>query len=93
MTRQNIPKRSLKLWDKETSVSLEPYFWNHLQAIAKEKDLSVRELIEQIDLDREDCPVEQKNANLSSACRIFVSKHFESLVKLKSAENDPPSSL
>ena len=58
-------KRSLTIVGHRTSIALEPEFWDALEAIAKEREISLPALIVEIDEQRE-------NANLSSSIRIAV---------------------
>ena len=64
-------KRSVKLGDQQTSVSVEDAFWKALNEIAASKHMSVRDLIMAIDKER-------KHANLSSVIRVFVLEHYRS---------------
>ena len=67
--RAAIIKRSVKVRGHKTSVSLEDEFWEALQEIAERERLPVWKIVQAIDLSRH-------NANLSSAIRVFVLKHF-----------------
>jgi predicted DNA-binding ribbon-helix-helix protein len=58
-------KRSIVLSGRKTSVSLEDQFWNSLKEIARERNMTLAELVSAIDADRQ-------HANLSSAIRLFV---------------------
>lgn len=58
----------------QTSISIEDIFWNELQKIAKEKDLTINRLVTEIDSLRE-------SDNLSSAIRIYIMR--ELLKKIK----------
>jgi predicted DNA-binding ribbon-helix-helix protein len=60
-----ISKRSIVIAGHKTSVSLEDAFWNSLKEIARERGMSLAELVAAIDSDRQ-------HANLSSAIRLFV---------------------
>ncbi len=53
-----------------TSISLEKEFMDELEAIAKQKGLSVNRLVTEIDSTRE-------QDNLSSAIRIYILKHLK----------------
>ena len=64
-----IRKISVRIAGHSTSVSLEEAFWAALRTIAKERGLSIAELIEEIDRDRD--------GNLSSALRVFVLESFK----------------
>lgn len=58
-------KRSLRIAGHRTSLSLEPQFWELVQAAAKARGKSVARLISEIDKTRSD-------TNLSSAVRLFI---------------------
>ncbi len=73
----NIRKRSIRIANHLTSVSLEDAFWQELSQIAQKKALSLNQLITQIDNSRD--------GNLSSAIRVFV------LQELKGENLSPPS--
>ena len=64
-----IIKRSVVLNGHKTSVSLEDQFWNAMRDIAKERQVSVGQLIASIDHDR-------RHANLSSVLRLFVLGYY-----------------
>jgi predicted DNA-binding ribbon-helix-helix protein len=59
-------KRSLAVGGRKTSVRLEDALWNELRAMARERNVSVSELLNRIDIKR-------KRGNLSSAVRLFLS--------------------
>jgi len=63
--RSTIAKRSVVIGGHKTSISLEDAFWTDLRRIAAGRDMSVSDLVENIDAAR-------KHANLSSAIRLFV---------------------
>lgn len=54
----------------QTSISLEDEFWLELQAIAKEKSLTINQIVTEIDSTRE-------HENLSSAIRVYILKHLK----------------
>jgi predicted DNA-binding ribbon-helix-helix protein len=58
-------QRSIVIAGHKTSVSLEDEFWNNLKEIARQRGMTLMELVGGIDRDRE-------HANLSSAIRLFV---------------------
>jgi predicted DNA-binding ribbon-helix-helix protein len=60
-----ITKRSVVIGGHKTSVSLEEPFWSAVREIASSQQMTVSSLLRQIDLER-------RNANLSSAIRVFV---------------------
>jgi predicted DNA-binding ribbon-helix-helix protein len=63
--KSRVAKRSIVIRGHKTSVSLEEPFWSEIKQIAKRKKVSVAEVVEQIDGER-------NFANLSSAIRLFV---------------------
>jgi predicted DNA-binding ribbon-helix-helix protein len=60
-----VIKRSVALAGHKTSVSLEDAFWKGLKEIARQRDMTLSNLIASIDNDRQ-------YGNLSSAIRLFV---------------------
>jgi len=60
-----VVKHSLSIAGHRTSVSLEAAFWQELKAIAARRDIGIAALVGEIDSGR-------KEANLSSAIRVFV---------------------
>ena len=60
-----VIKRSISIAGRKTSVCLEDTFWNALKEIAGQCDMSLVNLVERIDADRQ-------HKNLSSAIRLFV---------------------
>lgn len=56
-------KRSVSLHGHKTSVSLEKAFWNVLQEAARSQNISLSQLIKQID--------ESRKGSLSSALRVY----------------------
>jgi predicted DNA-binding ribbon-helix-helix protein len=60
-----VSKRSIVIAGHKTSVSLEGEFWNSLKEIASERNMTLVELVNAIDAERQ-------HANLSSAIRLFV---------------------
>ena len=59
-----MKKHSVQLSGHATSVCVEDLFWNTLNDLAKEKGLSLRQLLIQID--------NAHTGNLSSAIRVYV---------------------
>jgi predicted DNA-binding ribbon-helix-helix protein len=59
-----------------TSISLEDQFYEALKEIAKERGMTVKELVANINADR-------GNANLSSAIRLFVLHHYQDQVSAR----------
>lgn len=64
-----IKKRSVDIAGHKTSVSLEAPFWDALTAIAQSQNISINQLIAEIDKDR--------TSNLSSALRVYVLKDVQ----------------
>jgi predicted DNA-binding ribbon-helix-helix protein len=60
-----MKKRSLTIAGHQTSIALEPEFWDGLEALAARRGLRLAALIEEIDRTRE-------GPNLSSALRVAV---------------------
>ena len=63
--KSTVVKRSIVITGRQTSVSLEDAFWEGLKDIADERQLTLSDLVGEIDAHRQ-------NANLSSAIRLFV---------------------
>lgn len=71
-------KRSVTIAGHETSVSLEPLFWEGLNAAAHALDLPLNALIARIDAER----IEAVNPpNLASALRVWLYARAQSLDK------------
>lgn len=68
-----VVKRSICLAGRQTSVSLEDPFWKRLKDIAYERQMTISDLIGEIDMRR-------KQENLSSALRLFVLDFYLSKV-------------
>jgi predicted DNA-binding ribbon-helix-helix protein len=58
-------KRSIIIAGHKTSVHIEEEFWKSVKEIAGERNMTVTELVGEIDANRQ-------HANLSSAIRLFV---------------------
>ena len=65
-----VIKRSIIIGGHKTSVSLEDDFWNALKDITHGRGETLSHLIASIDASRQ-------AANLSSALRIFVLRHYK----------------
>ena len=65
----SVIKHSIVIAGHKTSVSLEDCFWKGLKDIARDRDLSLSNLVSAVGTER-------ANANLSSALRVFVFQHF-----------------
>lgn len=62
-------KRSVTIAGHETSISLEPIFWDDLKQAAEEMGLPVNALIAQIDVER---IAQGRPPNLGSAIRVWL---------------------
>jgi predicted DNA-binding ribbon-helix-helix protein len=62
-------KRSVLIAGHATSISLEPIFWNALEAAARERGSPVNALVAEIDAGRLDAP---SPPNLTSAIRQWL---------------------
>jgi predicted DNA-binding ribbon-helix-helix protein len=60
-----VIKRSIVVSGHKTSVSLEDAFWEGMREIAREQDVTISNLVGEIDRSRQ-------QSNLSSAIRVFV---------------------
>ena len=74
--KSSVSKRSIVIAGHRTSVSLEDGFWNNLKEIARERGMTLAELVAAIDDDRQ-------HANLSSAIRLFVLGVYRDQASLK----------
>jgi predicted DNA-binding ribbon-helix-helix protein len=68
--KSSVIKRSIVIGGHKTSVSLEDAFWNDLKDIAHAKQVTLSEMVAEIDGAR-------KESNLSSAIRLFVLGYFQ----------------
>jgi predicted DNA-binding ribbon-helix-helix protein len=62
-------KRSIRIAQHNTSISLEPEFWAELKAIAESQKISLNQLVANVDGARK--------GNLSSALRLYVLKKLK----------------
>lgn len=62
-------KRSIRIARHNTSISMEPEFWEELKAIAVQDKLSLNQIVERVD--------SQRVGNLSSALRLYVLKRLK----------------
>jgi predicted DNA-binding ribbon-helix-helix protein len=74
MPKSSIPKRSIRLNDHKTGVTLEDEFWNALKEIAIKRDIYLSDLVTEINEQR-------RYTNLSSALRLFVLDYYRGLRK------------
>ena len=66
-----VVKRSIVVAGHKTSVSLEEAFWNGMKEISGLRNMTLSELVGEIDGNRQ-------QGNLSSAIRLFVLDYFKS---------------
>ena len=71
-----VVKRSMVVDGQKTSISLEDQFYEALKEIAKEREMTVKELVTNIKAER------GRNINLSSAIRLFVLQHYEDQISV-----------
>lgn len=64
-----LEKHSVTIAGHRTSISLEKCFWRHLKQEAEKRNLSVNELVRQLD--------EARAGSLSGAIRAFVLQSIE----------------
>jgi predicted DNA-binding ribbon-helix-helix protein len=69
MIKSPVVKRSIVIAGHKTSVSLEDAFWDAQKEIASTRDVTLSEVVANIDALR-------NQGNLSSAIRLFVLDHF-----------------
>ena len=75
-----VVKRSIVVGGHKTSVSLEEAFWNGMKEISALRNMTLSELVGEIDGNRQ-------QGNLSSAIRLFVLDYFKN--RTASAAPDP----
>ena len=73
-----LRKRSLVIAGHSTSISLEDDFWDALRDMAAERGVSVAGLVAEVDSAR-------GAANLSSALRVHVLRHFRERAEASAA--------
>jgi len=65
----SLPRHTIRVDGRKTGISLEPEFWEGLKEIAVGRGVTVSELVSDINSER-------RHANLSSAVRVFVLRHY-----------------
>ncbi|MBX2829771.1 MAG: ribbon-helix-helix domain-containing protein [Rhodospirillales bacterium] len=79
-----VRKRSVTIAGHRTSFSLEDAFWQELVGIAQKRDITMAELVVEIDSERD--------GNLSSALRLFILRDLQNrLAGLDEDNDDLPS--
>lgn len=81
-----VVKRSIVVAGHKTSVSLEEAFWNGMKEISSARNLTLSELVGEIDGQR-------KQGNLSSAIRLFVLDHYRSLASDPQSKEAPEDAI
>ena len=83
-----VVKRSIVVASHKTSVSLEEAFWNGMKEISGLRNMTLSELVGEIDGNRQ-------QGNLSSAIRLFVLDYFKNRAAVpdgfKRASHSPPA--
>lgn len=77
-----VVKRSIVVAGHKTSVSLEEAFWNGMKEISGLRNMTLSELVGEIDNNRQ-------QGNLSSAIRLFVLDHFKNRAANSSEPKQP----
>ena len=80
-----VVKRSIVVAGHKTSVSLEEAFWNGMKEISGLRNMTLSELVGEIDGNRQ-------QGNLSSAIRLFVLDYFRSRATGTPSSNSKPQS-
>ena len=78
-----VVKRSIVVAGHKTSVSLEEAFWNGMKEISGLRNMTLSELVGEIDSNRQ-------QGNLSSAIRLFVLDYFRTRAMPPAAAPDAP---
>jgi predicted DNA-binding ribbon-helix-helix protein len=78
-----VVKRSIVVAGHKTSVSLEEAFWNGMKEISGLRNMTLSELVGEIDGARQ-------QGNLSSAIRLFVLDYFKSRAMAVQPEQKVP---
>ena len=77
-----VVKRSIVVAGHKTSVSLEEAFWNGMKEISGLRNMTLSELVGEIDSNRQ-------QGNLSSAIRLFVLDYFRTRAMPPVAQDAP----
>ncbi|MEQ9345760.1 MAG: ribbon-helix-helix domain-containing protein [Thalassospira sp.] len=75
-----VRKRSVTIAGHRTSFSLEDAFWQELVGIAERRDITMAELVVEIDSERD--------GNLSSALRLYILRDLQSKLAGQGDGND-----
>jgi len=71
---RSMARHTIKVDGRKACISLEPAFWGGLREIAEGRGMSVSEVVSSINSERQ-------YANLSSAVRVFVVRHYQASEK------------
>jgi predicted DNA-binding ribbon-helix-helix protein len=77
-----VLKRSVVINHHKTSVSLEDAFWKAIKSIAAARNLTLSELVAEVDSER-------RQGNLSSALRLYVLEHYRSRAQGGTGDRSP----
>lgn len=80
--KSSVIKHSIVIKGHKTSISLENPFWQALKDLSAQKNMTVSALINSIDQGRE-------TANLSSAVRQYVMRHYYDIAVRKAPVAQP----
>lgn len=75
--------RNVQLGGNRSSLSLERFYWDALDRIARERGLRTTQLIAVIE--REHAPTRDKTVSTSSLLRVFVAEHYRTQAMRPSA--------
>lgn len=78
-------KRSIKVHDRKTSISMEQEFWDALREIAAERGMTATKLIAEVEAQR-------AGANLSSHLRVYVLTYYRAAARRSPRPKGPPAS-
>ena len=81
-----VVKRSIVVAGHKTSVSLEEAFWNGMKEISGERNMTLSELVGEIDGKRQ-------QGNLSSAIRLFVLDHYQARMNGNGKADETPREI
>jgi predicted DNA-binding ribbon-helix-helix protein len=84
--KSTVVKRSVKIGGHTTSVSLEDAFWKALKEIAGGRNMTLADLVSEIDAKREE-------GNLSSAIRLFILDFYMLRLNLAADEQNAPPDI
>jgi predicted DNA-binding ribbon-helix-helix protein len=71
----HIPRRSIIIAGRKTSITLEDAFWIALKEIARGRNMPLSDLVAAIDSERQ-------HVNLSSAVRVFVLDFYRDQISI-----------